>query len=352
MTRKQKGTALNQYAMIIGLVILAIIPIYVSFGDQTVKALSDYANQYINMNNQINSNINTVASNTSVNNDTNTPTTTTNTPTTTVSNTSSSNGDCLNNSCTIDFGDIKLTGVPQNLNDIIETAGVSGGMDKLIDVLYQIAAQYEAQGKTQQALNIKILATTGHNMALVQKDFENFVFNTCKGDAKCFSSYQNKTYPMPAGYDSTYYKFPTTSTYMDAPYLTNLGAGLASPNDTNTGIATFYQNTLKKIKSDSAISDSVKGIVNELSWDIGTVSQKWLNPFVYLIAPQSSTGNQGFYNVDPLTGSLTKVYYDSSITAAVAYSQIQKINAPELTDVDAGLICASGSYTDTGTSCH
>jgi len=359
MNRRQKGNALSQYGIIIGLVVLVAVPTFMAFGNQVVSGLTSYVDQYTNMNNKIDTNnknnINSIANN-NVNNpvDTTTPAT----PTTDQVDKNSNNVSCsaTDNTCSIDFGDFKITGVPQNLNKIVETTGVSGGMDNLIGLLDQIAKQYEEQGKPEQALEIKKLATTGHNMALIQKSFEDFAFNTCKNDTACISSYANKTYPKPAGYNETYSSFPTSVKYVDAPWLTSIGVALNSRqgSSSESTVSRFYQDTLDKIRQDSSISDEAKGVIQELTWDIGTLSQKWVPMFAYLTCPmpESSKNSNFTYLYDPLSGSITKNYYNSSISNDSMYQDIQNINAPELTHVDSGLICASGGYSDSGTSCH
>ena len=347
MNRRQKGNALSQYAIIIGLVVLLLVPTFMLFGNQIVNVFTTYVDQYTNMNDKIainnKNNADVIASNTTIADAAIAET-----------NQNSDKVGCSNNTCVIDFGDVKLSGVPQDLNKLVETTGVSGSMDNLTALLDQIAQQYEEQGKTAEANDIKILATTGHNLALIQKSFENFVFDTCKGDVACFNGYIEKNFPKPVGYDETYSKFPTNVTYDTVPWLTNIGAGVGNSSQFVTSnpevtVATFYQNTLNKIISNKNISDSTKGIIRELSWDIGTISQKWMVPFSYITDPsQGSSTNVPTY--EPLTGVETNKTYN--MTTETAYIDIQNINAPELTNVDSGLICAAGGYSDSGTKCH
>ena len=223
-------------------------------------------------------------------------------------------------------------------------------MDTLIALLEQIAQQYEAQGNTKAAEEIKILATTGHNMSLIHKDLENLVLNTCKDNAACYKSYYSKIMPAPSGYDATYSPFPSNVTYYEATGLSNIGFGISASATvpSNCGkIVEFYNKTLNQIKNDSSISDGVKGIIKELTWDIGTVAQKWMTDLTYFLDPTALN-----YEFDPLTGKQTTKQFSSDTTYASVYNDIQNINAPELTHVDSGLICASGGYSDSGTSCH
>jgi len=341
MNRRQKGNALSQYAIIIGLVALAAVPAFLLFGNQIVSALTTYAGQYSDMNNQLDannkSNTNSIANNNA----------------STVDLNNDQTGNCTNNTCSIDFGDIKLSGVPQDLNKLVETSGVSGGMDNLTSLLDQIAQQYEEQGKTEEAKDIKILATTGHNMAAIQKDFENLVFNTCKGNQECFNSYINKEYKKPAGYDETYQAFPKGVTYYDTSWLTSIGGAIKNINSNypQYAISKFYNQTLNKIKNNDGISNTAKGVIQELTWDIGTIGEKWNLPFALLTEGDFDVEPYN-YIYEPLTGKETRVPVPAGTTYESIYNDIQNINAPELTHIDSGLICASGSYTDTGTACH
>ena len=60
--KKRNGTALNQYAILLGLIVLAIIPVFLLFGKQITDILSGYINQYAGMNSTMQANINPTAS--------------------------------------------------------------------------------------------------------------------------------------------------------------------------------------------------------------------------------------------------------------------------------------------------
>jgi len=339
MNRTKLGVTLSEYAIIIALISLAIITACLVFRDQILSTLTAYSNQYGNMHTQMSNNTNTIANNTASNN---------------INNTFINNNKvtCENNNCSVDFGDYVINNIPQDLNKLVETSGVSGGMDNLVNLLDQIAQQYETQGKTEEAKDIKILATTGHNMAVIQKSFEDYVYNVCKGDETCLKNHTYQYYPKPAKFDETYQKFPTNVTYYDAPYLTNIGVGVEEDDYPEDSISVFYNKTLRKIKESGTISDSTKGIIRELTWDIGTISQKWLKPFAYLTTKNFENDNY-YTTYDPLTGVDKRNYYDQGSTFTNVFAGIKNnLKAPELTHIDSGLICAAGSYTDTGTSCH
>ena len=344
MKRNHWGASLQEYAIIVGVLSLALVPSCIVLKDQIANAFSQYTNNYTDMNNKIAGNMDLVARNTKIDTSTNSDSTDTNTNNSKVS--------CSNNTCTVDFGDFALSGVPQDLNKIVETAGVSGGMESLVGMLDQIAQQYESQGKTEEAKDIKILATTGHNMAAIQKSFEDYVYNVCKGDETCLKDHVNQIFPKPVGFNETYQKFPTNVTYYDAPYLTNIGVGVIPDDYPEDSIAVFYNETLRKIKNNDNITDSTKGIIQELTWDIGTISQKWLPSFAYLTT-SNFIGDNYYMSYEPLTGDEKQNYYANNATFSNVYAGInESLKAPELTNIDAGLICATGSYTDTGTSCH
>jgi len=56
MKRRQKGAALGQYALLIGLIALTVVLVCIAFGNQIGTNLYSYLNQYTNMNSQISTN--------------------------------------------------------------------------------------------------------------------------------------------------------------------------------------------------------------------------------------------------------------------------------------------------------
>lgn len=163
MKRRQKGSSLSQYGIVLGLVALAIIPVFLVFGNEIVAALTNYVNQYQNINNKMSNNANK-------------------TPSLSMSAeasgtmgefSGSTSSDCTDGICTIDFGNLKLTGVPQNLNNLIETSGSAAGTDSLLKLLQQIADSKEATDPAE-AQKIESLVARGKEIMQQEQTFDDW----------------------------------------------------------------------------------------------------------------------------------------------------------------------------------
>lgn len=96
---------------------------------------------------------------------------------------------CNNDVCTIDFGELILTGVPANYNDYIKSNGTSGTTDHFAQLLEEISQQLEDEGKTKEAKIVKDLANMGHFMADYQQLVETKA-SKCKDDANPYTCFQ------------------------------------------------------------------------------------------------------------------------------------------------------------------
>ena len=81
--------------------------------------------------------------------------------------------ECKDNNCTIDFGTLKLSGVPQNLNSLIETAGTAGATDSILALLQQVADQKETTDPAE-AQKIEALIARGKEIMQVEKSFDTW----------------------------------------------------------------------------------------------------------------------------------------------------------------------------------
>lgn len=244
---------------------------------------------------------------------------------------------CNNGVCVIDYGKYILTNIPQNFNDFIQTSGSSGGVKRIVDNLRQMANDLEDQSMVDLANEITNLANLGYNIALIMQEFEN-VYNTCAGDTVCISSYDNLPFPKPSGYNDEAFPFPIGATYSD---MLDSGAFGAVINGTNTSpLAQAFVTQYNSISNNSLLDDSVKGVIQELSWNIGTVGQDFQYNYLAL------TGGTTSY-FDPITGSVStpSAFPDSSDTWTT-YS------ASNITNYNSSLICAASYGTTTYTSCH
>ena len=229
---------------------------------------------------------------------------------------------CGENNCVINLGEFQLTGVPENFNDYVEAVGASGGTDLIADLMRQLAAHLEAEGKTDQSEAIKKLASFTHNIAVVEKEVEK-IANECNYDDNCMdNAIINNTLEGVSEFDTTYMDYPDSHFQhllngLEMEYLKKNPERMSYYPLTNN-----YYTQLAIVNDDLVISDSVKGIINELTWDIDAIGQ-------------------GFHNLTDVSG-------DSGISCA----SLPSYNASGITHFDSALICASGNNTDTGTKCH
>lgn len=244
---------------------------------------------------------------------------------------------CNNGVCVIDYGQYILTNIPQNFNDFIQTSGSSGGVKRMVDNLRQMAKGLEEQSLFDLSNEITALANLGHNIALIMEEYEK-IYNLCAGDTVCISSYDNQPFPKPVGYMDDVFPFPTGATYSEMLDSGSFGAVI---NGTNTSpLAQAFVAQYNTIANNNSVKDSVKGVIEELSWNIGTVGQDFQYNYLAL------TGETAKY-YDPITGKIvTPTVYSDPVDNWANY------NASKITNYNSSLICAAGYGTSTFTVCH
>ena len=339
---KNKGQNLTEISIILGLVVLVGIISLTFLGDSVSDLLSNSVHKSKNYKPF------DWGSTTSSSSSSTSTTSTTASPSNPIKN-------CIDNSCSIDFGSVQLTGLPEDFNYFIETSGASGGTDMLSDLLSQIAQQMEEQGLTEESDQIKKLSSIGHNMAVFQKSVEELI-NTCNYDAACIKAHQDDIVPMPAGYDDTYFPYPDAINY-EGMALSGIVGGMR--NNINTLMFTSALNkgypsanfvdTLDTIVDNKNISQDTRNLINELSWDIGVIGEDFQNNVEFLSPSFFGDINKLADNTffDPLTSKETK--YNSPSDAVDNFSNY---NASKVTHFDSALICAAGQNKDSGTKCH
>jgi hypothetical protein len=271
---------------------------------------------------------------------------------------------CQDNLCTIDYGTFVLKNVPSNFNDFVQTAGASGGSEMISNLLTQIANQLENEGQLQDSLEVMKLASLGHNIAAIEKSIETMV-NDCNHDTACVQSYlhyyhdengsiqyiNNEPFPRPEGIDDRFYDYPSNLKYHDAIYLSTIGMMQNNKKEKpssytrhlNDGYySASYIEQLESITNNSNLSDDMKGVIRELSWDLGIMGEDFQNMLSFMTNPSDT---QGYF--DPLTGEST-----SSTKPENVVDSFQNYNASTVTNFDSALICSAGYNEDTGSFCH
>lgn len=268
-----------------------------------------------------------------------------------------SSSECTNGLCKLDLGSIVLTGIPENFNDFIETAGASGGSDKVSELLSQIAQQLEAEGLTKEAEEIKKLASIGHNIAMMQKSIEELVVS-CNNDPTCIENAGTKLVPKPDGYDETYFPYDSSSKYKDFGGSTNIGgiknlqmydSAVYNEMLSRDKLSAEFVDTLDSINTNNSIPQDIKNVIKELAWDIGVIGEDFQNNVEFMAAEwfdsYSLLSPSTFYDPITLQERVEPIPQD-------AISNFNNYTASKITHFDSALICVSGENTDSGTKCH
>ena len=164
---RHKGNTQIEYAIIVVLIALAIIPICIVFGGQIVSYLTSFKN-LLSGQNDVYGTVSPVSNQQKI------------TPGSLDGNMKKPVSQCSNNMCTIDYGDFILEGIPEDLGKYVKSHGSSGGSDQIAMIFDQIAQHFEEEGDTQGAKDFRNLANLGHLMADLQEQVEQ-VGQNCTG---------------------------------------------------------------------------------------------------------------------------------------------------------------------------
>lgn len=247
-------------------------------------------------------------------------------------------GQCYEGNCAIDYGDFIITNIPEDFNDFVQTSGTAGSLERMATYLTKVASDLNDSGQFDLANEIQALANLGHNIALIMAEYER-IYNLCGGNSTCLASYDNKPFPMPEGFDTTLLQFPANATYKD---MIDSGAFGAVINGTATSpLAQAYVDQYNKIMNSGTVQTELKGVIEELSWNIGTVGQDFQSNYSALLG-QSVT----YY--DPVTGNQGSVITSYS----TPQDNFSNYDASGITNFYSSMICSTGLGTDSGTTCH
>ena len=245
---------------------------------------------------------------------------------------------CEKGICSIDYGDFILNNIPENFNDFVQTSGTAGSVDRLSSYLNKLSKDMSDAGHFDLADEIQTLAIMGHNIALIMYEFEK-IYNTCSGNTLCIDSYNAQIFPMPAGYDDSVMPFPENMTYQD---LLDSGAFGSAINGSNTSpLAEAFVTQLNTIMNNSSVKNEVKGVVQELSWNIGTIGQDFYSNY------NSVLGNTVSY-YDPVTGQVST----PSLVSGDPVEDFVNYSASNITHFNSAMICSVSFGTAEATTCH
>jgi Flp pilus assembly pilin Flp len=332
-----RGNSLTQYAIIIALIALLLVPVFLILGQNIVnyfagldKGLGERKNDHSTVSNdQLPANMTNMAGGSLGG-----------TPDKPVEK-------CQDNECVIDFGEFVLSGVPENFSDYVRTSGNSGGTKKLVQLLYQMADQLAETGDTDNSLEIKKLATLGHNIALLENEVEKRVI-ACDRDQTCVQNLLKEVILKPDGYDESYYEFNPNLSYNYMSVMVSAGSVLAYKMDgssvyeetlKNNSPAALFLEQFESLKA-SNISEANKAVIEVLYREIGYLGE------IVEFGLFNSSGKTGTHYTDAVSGeSIPYPEIESPFDVFYDYQPVA------LTHFDSALICATGKYTDSGVKC-
>lgn len=289
--KKVKGASLAQYAIIIALIALALVPVFYLLGINIVEYFSSLKQGLSEQKDSV-----------AISSPASTPVSGTDTtaPEPIVSGSLSGSPDtpvkkCSDGVCTIDFGEYSLSGVPDNINDYLQSTGSSGTTETLLKLLDQIIAQSKSIKTSADISLLKDIASQGHDIADNQKEVEVRAKEMLKKPSDDISS----------GF------------FTDLEMLM-LGS--------NVGL----------------LDDKLKKLTGELKSSTDTNDQNILAIVTFLVNDIQSI-NKNLYDI----GQSVK----SGVNPPETYQAILTPQSSFLTDLDSAIICNTGNGTDTGTEC-
>lgn len=276
--------------------------------------------------------------------------------------------ECEKGTCTVDFGEFILTGIPDNFSEFVESQGNSGGTDQLATVFEQLAEQLLEDGDEEGYQQYLDMANLCHYLAKLQKNLEDGR-DRCMKDPDgswCFSEALRNYRSDMLENDTTVPDFlkqnPELFALGDPGMFSNffsqggtridlaradIESGKISTdppyNKLTTAIVSMYDNIMDNPK----YSDNLKGITKVLYQEIDKITYDQYiksQSFAYaMIQGGLSMTEAKSIKYDPISGDAveTITYYDAHWNP----------QASTETDLDSAMICVAGNNSDTGQEC-
>lgn len=286
---------------------------------------------------------------------------------------------CVSNYCAIDFGDVILTGVPENFGALVSTNGSSIGTSTISELMIQLANQIDdPKTPEDEGSDIRNLANLSHFIARNIEGVEDKVKISCQFETtNCIDT-------LYGDYGSYNINYPTNISGVIEDKNYSVGSILI-PNSTQNdtipkslgGIRTLkneenviYNNNVSshplyamieeydKIQnsSDPRYTDTVKSITKQLFSDLDRVIFDFQERnFSFVSQQNESITGTSLPHRSPITGEETGEKPTYSTEGKTDYELAQEILHPQssmFTDIDSALICTTGNHDDTGKSCN
>jgi hypothetical protein len=257
---------------------------------------------------------------------------------------------CTTEDCVITFGKFTLSNITPDMSKVIKASGASGGTEYMVKHLAEIAQQLEEQGLLTESSQVQLLANLGHNLAAIEKEAEKAI-NSCIVSSDNQSCVNNLWDTEIGSIDGFNYSIQPNNMKTLGDYIwgTSLGYPAAlkqSGSSTYDELKAQGQTNVKmyeimeQIKANPNLDETAKSVIQELYWHIGAVGEDFENNIRFLKGESSGVH-------DPLIGgSKGTAMPDDPVDFFKNYS------GSKVTHYDSAIICATGKYSDTGTSCH
>lgn len=349
VAKKNEGSSLSQYAIIIALIALALVPILMLFGNNIKSILDSYSSMFEANNKIIEEHIADNSNNQLKGGQLG------GTPSNPVK-------ECKDSSCTIDFGDFILTGLPENFGELTETSGTSGGEDLLADLLTQIAEQRkesDPEGSKEYLRLANLIHMQGDIVRQIEekvtsgctrKELQDFYFNT-KLQATGYTIPTDLTDALPSVYLDQKLSM-IMNAQSEIGYARdrkiNSPAYFDSNKDQFPGFAIVDQ--YDTIMANSKYPDSLKNITQEIFQNFADLSfnaQGFLGATAFC-STAGGCSNAPQSQIDPITGVAKPPVTFSS-------GELDEVLHPKYSlkdDLSGALLCTAGKDKDTAKSCH
>lgn len=315
--KSSKGSALAQYAIILGLIAVVLVPGFFFIGTNIVDSFKNF---YVCLGGDSSAIGSPSPSTESL----------TGTPGTLFTSTPSN--DCIGNSCVLDFGPVVLDGVPDNLNEIIETSGTHGGTEILADLLSQIAEQVENLDQVSEEDKKKIdqLATLAYQLATYEQTIESF-------SSEALALYEQSI----ANFDQVHYNsLPTTTEKTD--YINSIFGELENTYLNDLNGETFINNFLN-ISNATTYNSSNLFVGSTEGYDFSTSARAQFDALLSELTGSNSQLDGDLKNIINVLGtdvqlladnmsSTLNVYEDSILLSGANEATISEIQTNVIND--------------------
>lgn len=353
---KLNGSALVQYAIILSLLSIGVISVYMFFGQQINAILNSYLKVFTQNSEKVAVNADIISS----------------APSNVSANTSMGGSmggtstnptqSCTTGSCSIDFGNFVLNGIPENYADYVKNNGSSGGTEKLATIFEQIAQTLQNQGDIAGAAQYRDMANLGHILSDTQKIVESQAQQcvTNSNPTACLkqkvttqaihprviSSVSDKLSAMYANtnLNSEDIICNSFSDYIERAKVNNEDISYKLTYSPQYQIMTIYD----QIMSNSNYSQNLKNVTTELLSQMNDTEQNFINTIGNLC--YEGVSNYGHGNFDIITGELQPG--STSITALTDLNLAIHPETSNITNLDSTLVCVAGHNNDTNNTCH